>query len=707
MINIKRHNLFIFALLISHYSLAYSDTTKQKKELVYNANLSAGYHYGFIQGYTFDYGFPDQLFLTQGNAGLKLFKLPFQVEYRYATMRVPYGLNNYFRVKFDLEKYKQDLEKKGEQINKIRRINTDSLYLQRQDLTKRLLYRQYKLSEIIVLNKDSLKGMMPDSSLLDNYSHVQLLNGHLPDSIQLPDTLKYDWRKNKLTDSILQLVQEYNQYSQKLQNLNISLDSINKINAAFDKMDSLRFDPKGRLNGELGKYKKPVFEPNNFELGTCFPNNSYLMYGTLPVNGIFTDFEYKGVYMSLLYGEVMNNFLFANTFFERQLVSTKNVTNFFDFSNTNRGRKVTALKIGKGKFNENHIHLGFLYGMGLKNYGDTTLISDVNLQPKESNAVIEITSRYTIKRHQFEFALAKSMLDERRSGELFSSFTSGSSLSLAGLVAYSTSFFKERTKFKVLVKHLQPNYRSFGMGFTNGDFLRVNVKVDQKLGRKLTLGAFVKNDIDNLYNLVTFTNNILNYGITSGLRIGRSLNIRLTYNPIIQKITDNESGLNTQFNNYLYNGSISYNKRINKSNIQSVINYNYFEINDITGSKNAFQNFVWSNSVMAKRLTITLTSNYFSTNIIDSLDKNNFMNSLNISFPIKKVTVKVGAKHFSNLADTNDYGALLGLNIPITKLFSINLEGQKFVIGDYFLSNSFSAPNKVPYYFSATLNLRL
>ncbi len=676
-------------------------TKKQKKEILYNANLSAGYHYGFIQGYTFDESFPDQLFLTQGNAGLKLFNLPFQVEYRYATMKVPYGLNNYFRVKFDLEKYKQDLEKKKEKITKIRKINTDSLLLKKQDLAKKLSYRQFKLSELIVLNKDSLKGIIPDSTILDKY-----LNLELSDSLKIPDTVNYDWRKNKLTDSVLDLAKQYNEYRNKLDKIDLALDSLNKINASFDKIDSLKLNPRGILNDKLSKYKKPNFIPNNFELGTCFPNNSYLMYGTLPVNGVFTDFEYKGVYTSILYGEVINNFLFASTFFERQLLSTKNVTNYFDFSNTNHGRKVMAIKIGKGKFNENHIHLGFLYGLGLKNYGDTTIVTDVNLQPKESNAVIEITSRYTIKKHQLEFALAKSMLEEHRSGNLFSSLTDFGSFTLAGLASYTTTFFKEKTKLKILVKHLQPYYRSFGMGFTNGDFLRLNVRLDQKITKKISVGAFVKNDIDNLYNLVSFTNNILNYGFTSGIRIGRSLNIRATYNPIIQRIADTENGIDRRFNNYLYYGSISYNKRINKVNFQSVMSYNYFEINDITGTQNAFQNLVWSNSLMAKKLTVTLTSNYFSTNIIDSLDKNNFMNSLNINFPLKKVTVKVGIKHFSNLAGTSDYGALLGCSIPINKLFSINLEAQKFVIGDYFLSNSFSLPSKVPYYFSGAISLR-
>ncbi|HYG51077.1 MAG TPA: hypothetical protein VD905_09250, partial [Flavobacteriales bacterium] len=492
-----------------------NDSTKKiPKEIIYNANLNAGYHYGFIQGYTFDESFPDQLFLTEGSAGIKLFKIPFQVEYRYATMRVPYGLNNYFRVKFDLEKYKQDLEKKKQQVTKLRKFNTDSLLLAKQDLTKKLLYRQHKLNELIHLNKDSLYGMIPDTGMLGQYTNLTLPANGIPPELTLPDTLHYNWKQNKLADSLLQLANQYNQYAGKLAEVKHALDSLNKLNASFNKLDSLRNLPQNRFNSELNKYNKPALVPNTFELGTCFPNNSYLMYGTLPVNGVFTDFEYKGLYASVLYGEVINNFLFASTFFERQLLSTQNVTNFFDFGNTNRGRKVTAIKIGKGRFSENHIHLGFLMGLGLKNYGDTTLINDVNLQPRESNAVIELTSRYTIRRHQFEFALAKSVVEDQHSGKLFSGLANFDNYTLAGLASYSTSFFKERTRIKLLVKHLQPYYRSFGMGFTNGDYLRMNARVDQKLGKKVTVGAFVKNDIDNLYNLVPFTNNILNYGVT-------------------------------------------------------------------------------------------------------------------------------------------------------------------------------------------------
>jgi hypothetical protein len=432
------------------------------------------------------------------------------------------------------------------------------------------------------------------------------------------------------------------------------------------------------------------------------------MYGTLPVNGVFTDLEYKGVYFSFLYGEVVNNFLFANTFFERQLLSTQNVTNFFDFSKTNRGRKITAFKIGKGRFQGNHVHLGFLYGLGLKNYGDTTLVSDIDLQPRQSNAVLELSSRYTIKRHQFEFALAKSVIADHRSGELLSGLGKfNQTYSLAGIMIYSTSFFKERTRLRVLVRHLQPYFQSFGLGFVNGDYLRVNVKVDQKIGKKLTVGGFVKNDIDNLYNLVTLTNNIFNYGITTGVRIGRSFNIRLTYNPIVQRIIDHESGTTTRLNNYLYNANVTYNKRIDHSQLQCNLNYNYFRLNDINGNENTFQNITSNNTLNFGKTSITLTSTYFSTNIIDSLNKNNFMNSLTVGFALKKVSLRAGVKQFSNLNGMNDYGALVGCTVPLSKMFALNLDAQKFVVGDYFLTNNALPANKVPYYFSVSLLLKL
>ena len=109
---------------------------------------------------------------------------------------------------------------------------------------------------------------------------------------------------------------------------------------------------------------------------------------------------------------------------------------------------------------------------------------------------------------------------------------------------------------------------------------------------------------------------------------------------------------------------------------------------------------------MTKKLTITLTSTYFSTNIVDSLAKNNFMNALSIGFPVKKIMIKAGAKHFSNLNGLNDYGAMIGCSIPFAKLFSFNLEGQKFVIGDYFLSNNFGSTTKVPWYFNCVLGMK-
>jgi len=698
------HILLIGLIIGSPNLVLCQKDTIVKKEYCYNANLNAGYHYGFIQGYTFDNSFPDQLFITDGNAGIKLWKIPFQIEYRLASIRVPYGLNNYFRIRFDAEKYLSDLEKKKQQLEKLRKVNIDTLLVKRQSLTKKLLYRQYKISELIKLNRDSLNQLIPDSSLLNQYTQLQVPDLNLPDSLQLPNSNLPNWKKNRLTDSLQQLTTDYNSYLNKLNRLNNTIDSLKHFNAKLDALDSLRMNPKDRLEREAMKRAKEKFRLHSFELGTCFPNNSYLMYGTLPVNGVFSEFEVKKVYVSLLYGEVMNNFLFASTFFERQLLSTQNVTNFFDFNNTNKGRKVTALKVGKGTFNGNHVHLGFLLGLGLKNYGDTTLITDVNLQPKESNAVVELSSRYQLKKHEFEFAMAKSMLADHRSGELFSNLGKVDDYSFAGLLTYSTSLFKDRTRVKVLAKHLQPYNRSFGLGFTNNDFLRLNLRIDHQLTKKIKVGGFVKNDMDNLYNLVSFTNSILNYGINTGIRIGRYLNIKATYNPIIQKITDNTNGTTIGLNNYLYNANISYNKRIKKTNLQSVVSYNYFQLNDINLNRNEFQNLILTNTIMVRKTSVSLVANYFTTNIVDSLDRNNCMVSLNVNFPIKKVLLKAGLKYYSNLSGTEDYGAMAGCRIPIYKGLALNLDAQKFVVADYFLSTNLSLENKMPYCFSASFN---
>lgn len=694
----------IFILLcINRGHATQPDSSNKKLPLFYEASVKAGYHYGFIQGYTFDQSFPDQLFLTEGNMGLRLFKLPFQVEYRYATMQIPYGLNNYFRIKFDASQYLRDLEMKKQGLNKLNTMNLDSVYLKRQELMKKLLYRRYQVSEMLRLKKDSLQLAVPDS-LTDKLPPIPR-NG-LPDSLRFDFPQKPGMPQNPIVDSLQELTKDYNSLLGAVQKTQAVADSLEKLKQLQD--FNTPQDSTALYKKELQKRKQKIFRLNSFELGTCFPNNSYLMYGTLPVNGVFTDFEYQGVYVSFLYGEVMNNFLFANTFFERQLLSTKNVTNFFDFSRTNRGRKVTAFKIGKGRFQDNHVHVGFLYGLGMKNYGDTALISDIDLQPKQSNAVLELSSRYKIKKHQFEFALAKSVLGDHRAGGLMNGLLDfDKTYSLAGVVIYSTSFFKEKTRLKVLVRHLQPYYQSFGLGFMNSDYLRVNVKVDQRIGKKLTVGGFVKNDVDNLYNLVSLTNNIFNYGVNTGLRIGRSWNIRLTYNPIVQKITDNQSGLVTRLNNCLYNANVSFTKRRKKTTWQSNVNYNYFALNDFNGKENTFQNITASHSVNFGRTTISLTSTYFSTNIIDSLDPNNFMNGLTVSFNVKKVSLRLGAKHFSNLAGTQDYGALLGIVIPLNKYFALSLEGQKFVMGDYFLTNNALPLNKVPYYFGASVLVRL
>jgi hypothetical protein len=157
----------------------------------------------------------------------------------------------------------------------------------------------------------------------------------------------------------------------------------------------------------------------------------------------------------------------------------------------------------------------------------------------------------------------------------------------------------------------------------------------------------------------------------------------------------------------LYNANFSWNKRTGKTNFQTNLNYNYFKLNDFNGKLNQFQNIAFNESVSFGKTTLALTTSFFSSNIIDSLNKNNFMNTLTATFGIKRISLKVGLKQFSNLKGMNDYGALAGVVVPMTRLFSLSMDAQKFVMGDYFLSNNLLPSNKVPYYFNVSLLFRL
>ncbi|HLP11683.1 MAG TPA: hypothetical protein VK177_07080 [Flavobacteriales bacterium] len=709
-------NIFIFICAIACTPVyGQHDTVKKTDPFLYEANLRAGYQYGFIQGYTFDDSFPDQLFLTEGSAGFNVFSFPFQVEFRYATMRVPYGLNNYFRIRFNAEKYRQQLQEKKNELNQLRKFDLDTLYRQRQELYKKLLYRQYLLDEFKkksgliprylpgkpviydTLNKvlNSLDTLLVDSiAYITNSVDTLLVRPHFDPGFDTGKISVYGIA-NPFVDSVAKLQQQITVFQNEISGIEKKIDSIQEINKKTDFPEN--------QTGKMDLRKK--FKLRNLEIGTCYPNNSYLMYGTLPVNGFFSDFEFKGIYMSVLYGEVMNNFLFANTYFERQLLSTKNVTNFFDFANTNRGRKVAAVKIGKGDFYENHVHLGMLYGTGLQNYGDTLLVGDAKSNTKEDNFVAELSGKYTIGKHCFNAAIAKSLVEEHRSGKLLNGLMDLSKYSLAAFLSYNTAFFKGKTELKVMAKHLQPYYRSFGMGFVNNDCLRLNAKVNHRISQKMNIGAFVKNDLDNLYNLVAVTNNILNFGLNTQYRITRGLNLRLTYNPIVQKINYLEQPQQLHFKSYLYNGSLSYTKRLKKNSFQSSLNVNYFKINTINSTTNEFQNINFSNTFTCSQFSFNFTSSYFSTNIIDSVAKNNLMNALQVNLKIKKVGVKAGIKHYTNLATLNDFGYNVGLNVPVGNGFSFVFEGQKFVVGDYFL-NTIQVSKKEPYCFSAALEFR-
>ena len=686
--------------------------------------ISNGYDYG-VSPYVFNHGVTG-FYKSEGNVGIEVLSLPLNVRYNYSTLNV-IGLNNYFSVSFDVNKYKDNLKKKISNFEERYTSQVDSLFLRRQKLVQKKAFMEREIesklqkienSKNIDYSKytstDRLKNnLIPDSLLNKKFSSgftFDTLNQNVPniDSLAIPPRLpknSFTISKSSEIDSLQGVVDEYVQKAEQLNNQITEID--NTIQKAQKSIQSIKnFSNKNSLDTEnikgLNKFKQYLFDVKKFEVGLCYPSYSNFLIKGAAIKGVNVEFENKDCFIAFTHGTSVNTFVNPLNAVESNLNKFKQMFDFLDFNNSGEHRSLTSMMVGYGKKQGNHLHAGFLYGIGNASmFYYSSMANSV-----DKNYVLELDGRALINKSSYvDFSYGKSSLQGEN--EILASNERGfsgiftSNRTNAALVSLHTQIPILKTKVQMSVRWLDPYFKSYGIGFLKSDNLRYELKVDQRLSKRVNVNCLYRKSEDNLLNLFDYKNKLNTIGAGVNVKWSRRLTTKVNYNMIIQSMDlNNENSYHS--NSYISTYILNYQIPKAKTLITGI--FNDYKIAD-ANSINRFQNVLISSTTdIGKKIKNSLTINMLNSNMKDSLTGNSTMISNDVIMIQRRVLISVNGKYAIIKGKDNQFG--YGLKATVSLCKSITMEGsfERIVYGSYYNYITAEQIEKFPYYCSIKIN---
>lgn len=694
-------------------SLSYGQALNKFNSIVTNGEINVGGEHGFLP-FLVAVNPPQTNFKTNGNVGLNVFKLLFNVSYHYSSLGSISGLNNHFTVDFDAQKFLQEKKNKLQEAKLNREIKIDSLNGIKQVIKKKIDY-------LYLLKDGSIK--MPSSQGVNiNKPNIALPKLDRPSSeIDLPeakeafkDTLpslnkdididvpsKKDVHSNQ-KDSLGNLIDSYTEKVEELEAIIAKYKMLNEYN-----IDSLAKSPSKEVKSYKDKITNLFSGVKKFNVGLTYPSYSNFLIARTPVRGVNLEYNLNKYYIAFTHGKTVNNLFLTNNVLHNTLNVTKNLYNFFDFNNVESGRRVTAIKVGYGEKENTHLYVGALYGRGKVSYQDTSIIYD-----SEENLVAELDFRLRLKSiHILDVVIGKSATqvigDEgTNKSELLKSISKNEERTNGVLAAYKLEGKSSSVKFTFRL--VDPFFRSLGLGFIKSDNIRYEIKAKQKIGKKINASVFYRRENDNLLSIYQYQNIISSYGAGVSYRPNRKWVLKADVKPLVLNVnqTSNlEDSMSFTNNNYIINFIANYNKRIKNTYVFATGVYSYYQLtfDDVL---NIYQNTNLTVGVNHKEAWLfDLIYNNYISNDTETVPLTNTIQS-SFTGNYKKISIGLlGKSSFTNNQKV-DFGYGIKFKYKITKLISLGLSGEKLVLGDFYNSIYQNNLNTFPYYFNLNLSFR-
>lgn len=681
------------------------DKSISKEMLNLNANIS--FSGSLTVGY--DYGFPLQLnesiglnagYYISGNNSLQFSGIPIVINYAYRQNAVNPGLENFFRVDFDSEKFKQqqeDLKKKKIEFNQ---DILDSLRVERVSNLKSLYALQ--------LNPDSLA--IDDLGLPKNVNLTDYLNvgaSDFQDKFQLPGI---DGKRSlSLNDSIGTKFIGANSDTLNIEsNRNLALrDSIAFINEELVQVETSMLkqsryqsylNDTSFTNGKSGFAQGLSTHLTRFErlqIGQVVPSFTNVVLAGFPMNGVGFKYVSKTKREThFVHGQLINvnpindnaRSIFVRSFFSDMIPSSQNI-----------GDRITAFKRDLIKNDEIEMAVTGLFGLDKfsnenKPYGVAIL---------SRNAVYGLyIKRSTRKFGVFQLEFGQSTTIDVNSN---SEDERGANRAIRGEVL-AFSWEMNNPKKGLILKNgfrlTTPNYHSLGNAFLRGNQIRNDFSLSKKVSKMIHLNLGSTYLLSNVFTPQLGLSELILKRIGLQIRPTKHLALRGNYTYAINRVK--LSNLDFKGNSWNLMLSANYTKRRKETFYSSLLTMNVFRIQSdslnegLTEVRELFEVQLPNSKIITAELTALFSSS-------NEVNENAIIAGTGMKSPIgKRTIINVNGRAIFSANYKVNFGYGLSIEKKLSESISFILGAEKVII-DFFITEDLEKLyHEFPYRFSAT-----
>jgi len=680
---------------------------KQVKEFSPKGFISLGYEHGVLPSLTGNM-FQTSGYTAQGQVGFMLLNMPLNATFQYTNLKNVVGMNNYFRISYDANQYKDQLTKKLNAKDQLTQASLNKLQLQKQQLLEQMGYGN-------MLNQNSFDNLnindLQTNRLSNNLGSVDL--NSLTDTTGIMNKFEQYASTNGLSQ--LSTLKDSSAFNNKdsiatvIAQNKAKYDSINKMiietKAQLDKIKNLQNNPNKLTNPYLSKAEQFMSHIKKLEIGLCNPTYSTFLINNVPLQGINVEYEKNEHFIAITYGTTLDPLLFNTNTLQGTIQGARNLYNYFDFGNLVAGRKIFSVKGGAGLKDKTHLYVGMLVGKGKTDHSHPSI--DPSKTKTESNVVLEIDGKYEFTENvSLDIIFGKSSVKEedvtmeqikKSINEIFSNYRSN-----AFLARLNAGIKKTNTKLTFSTRWVDPYFNSFGLSFLRSDNLRYEVKVEQPITKRIKYTVSYRREEDNLLQLVAYKNTLQSINNSLNIRLKKGFTIYLNYAPLFKEFKS-PALIRTDRNN-ITTAIVSYVPKMKKASAQFKAIYNRYIITGDSLNIN-FENYTYTHQFQFKSgLKTGFSNSWFKNNLKDTLNNNTILSIVDVGYSTEKGnSFTVGAKVAYKKTTNFQYGFIAKATIKIYKGLFFESESEKIIIGDYYNPEMIANIKSFPFYFSSRL----
>ena len=688
-----------------------------KKLKILNPNLIGemmiGYEYGLLTSFLDPSNIdPLSVINSRGKFSVEALDLPLNISFNYSSLKNPIGINNYFRVSFDVERLKQNSLKHQNRFNKeidnqLKQVFEQKSLIQnklgmgevlRNQLIRQIEFKSQELSEYKAQIEDIEAASMVDEIQKDDYLRK---NNYL----EIKDTLNTKTRDslmNKYTD--LQ-----SSYESVITLYDTILSLYNKTTGLYNKYSDLENQLKEKKKNLKEKSKfynaqstKPITDGLNkrlsnvkiLDFGLTYPRMSALSKNSIPVQGVNFEIQKDEWYTAACMGVAMNNLSFSSNVIDNSLQNTQNLFNQFDFQNIQERGLVTSVKSGYGTPEGAHYFFGLRY---VSNSPDIFNSSDSVIIPSLASEIdIRLMPKF-LKGVKLDFVFGKtsdrgSLIDGSRSNVIHSVLSNNRTN--IGLVGISKHVSLIRTNFHFSSRWIDPlaDVRSLGVLQPNNTRYEFRTNTILPFGMRFELNY--RRDQNNVANWSDTTTHLNLIGGQLKGKFSKSI----TYYGSLNYLTQNEvsSQSEKRSNNFMIGAGLSAEYVVFDVQNIAVLSVNdYLITNNVTTG--FFRNIGIQNMSRFFNGINKISINYFKVDDPQFALNTSYVASEEFTLQCKDFDISLGLKFLHSVEYGDDVGGNLKFTYHISKQISWLMSAEKHVLGDFYNYFSRERFNRFPY----------